>query len=291
VFQRVWATMRPMGETLTDQLRLPDGPVNLRDFDPKAKPGFDGDKEDGKSALAELGPVVSDLQERLYAEAHAGGTRRVLLVLQGMDTSGKGGVIRHCVGLLDPQGVQLTSFKAPTRAERTHDFLWRVERRVPAPGIVGIFDRSHYEDVLIARVHELFTKQEIRRRYTAINAFERELTQADTTIVKCFLHISKKEQGARLLERLEDPTKRWKFNPHDTDERNSWDEYQHAYEVALTRCNTEKAPFYVIPSDRKWYRNWAITTLLIEHLSALDPQWPRGDFDVDEERARLFATN
>jgi PPK2 family polyphosphate:nucleotide phosphotransferase len=279
-----------MAETLTDQLRLPEGPVNLSDFDPRRTPGFDGDKAAGKAALDELGPTVSDLQERLYAEAHAGGTRRVLLVLQGMDTSGKGGVIRHCVGLLDPQGVQLTSFKTPTRAERGHDFLWRVERRVPAPGIVGIFDRSHYEDVLIARVHELVPKQEIKRRYTAINSFERELVRQDTTVIKCFLHISKDEQGKRLLERLEDPTKRWKFNPHDTVERNSWDEYQRAYEVALSRCNTEQAPFFVVPSDRKWYRNWAITTLLVEHLSALDPQWPRGDFDVDEEKARLAET-
>jgi PPK2 family polyphosphate:nucleotide phosphotransferase len=283
--------MSAMGETLSDLLRLPEGSVNLADFDPKARPGFDGGKDEGRSALAELGPIVSDLQERLYAEAHAGGQRRVLLVLQGMDTSGKGGVIRHCVGLLDPQGVQLTSFKAPTRAERSHDFLWRVQTRVPAAGIVGIFDRSHYEDVLIARVHELYTKQEIRRRYAAINAFERDLVQADTTIIKCFLHISKEEQSERLLERLEDPTKRWKFNPRDTVERQDWDEYQRAYEVALTRCSTAQAPFFVVPSDRKWYRDWAITTLLIEHLSALDPQWPRGDFDVDEEKARLAETS
>jgi PPK2 family polyphosphate:nucleotide phosphotransferase len=283
--------MSAMGDSLTDLLRLPDGSVNLSNFDPQAHPGFDGDKEAGKLALAELGQTVSDLQERLYAEAHAGGRRRLLLVLQGMDTSGKGGVIRHCVGLLDPQGVDLASFKAPTPAERTHDFLWRVERRVPGPGMVGIFDRSHYEDVLIARVHELVTKQEIKRRYTAINAFERELVQADTTIIKCFLHISKAEQGERLLARLEDPTKRWKFNPHDTNERHSWDEYQRAYEVALAKCSTEAAPFFVIPSDRKWYRDWAITTLLVEHLSALDPRWPRGDFDVDEEKARLAETN
>jgi PPK2 family polyphosphate:nucleotide phosphotransferase len=280
-----------MGDSLTDLLLLRDGSVNLGDLDPRARPGFDGDKEAGKAALKDLGPLVSDLQERLYAEAHAGGKRRVLLVLQGMDTSGKGGVIRHCVSQLDPQGVQLTSFKAPTPAERSHDFLWRVEKRVPAPGIVGIFDRSHYEDVLIARVHELVTKQEIKRRYTAINAFERELVHADTTLIKCFLHISKQKQGERLLERLEDPTKRWKFNPHDTVERDNWDEYQRAYEVALTRCNTEAAPFFVVPSDRKWYRNWAITTLLLEHLAALDPQWPRGDFDIDEEKARLAATS
>ena len=283
--------MSHMGETLTDLLRLPDGPVNLSNFDPRAHPGFDGDKDAGKTALAELGQTVSDLQERLYAEAHSGGTRRLLLVLQGMDTSGKGGVIRHCVGLLDPQGVDLASFKAPTPAERSHDFLWRVERRVPGPGMVGIFDRSHYEDVLIARVHELVTKQEIKRRYTAINAFERDLVRADTTIIKCFLHISKAEQGERLLARLEDPTKRWKFNPRDTNERHSWDEYQRAYEVALARCSTESAPFFVIPSDRKWYRDWAITTLLVEHLSTLDPRWPRGDFDVDEEKARLAETN
>lgn len=198
-------------------------------------------------------------------------------------------MMRHCVGLLDPQGVEITSFKAPTSAERRHDFLWRIEKPAPAPGMVGIFDRSHYEDVLVARVHALATREEIRRRYRAINAFERGLVGDDTTVVKCFLHISKHEQAERLRKRLDDPTKHWKFNPGDINERSRWEDYQRAYEIALTTCNTEAAPFYVIPSDRKWYRNWAVTTLL-EHLRALDPQWPRGDFDRDEQKALLAAT-
>ncbi|MBA2559420.1 MAG: polyphosphate kinase 2 family protein [Propionibacteriales bacterium] len=279
-----------MGHRLTDLLRLPKGAVDLTGVDPRARPGFKGGKKAGKAALAKLGPVIADLQERLFAEAHAGGQRRVLLVLQGMDTSGKGGVMRHCVGLLDPQGVDITAFKAPTRSEKSHDFLWRIQKHVPHPGMIGIFDRSHYEDVLIAKVHDLAATDEIKRRYVAINAFERDLVDGGTTVLKCFLHISKAKQGERLLKRLEDPTKQWKFNPDDIDERARWDEYQHAYEIALRRCNTTAAPFFVIPSDRKWYRNWAITTLLLEHFSALDPQWPRTELDVREQKARLAAS-
>ncbi len=279
-----------MSDSLSDLLRLPKGRVDMGELDPRAHPGFRGGKAAGKAALADLGPTVSDLQERLYAQSRAGGKRRVLLVLQGMDTSGKGGVMRHCVGLLDPQGVDITSFKAPTAAERRHDFLWRIERHTPAPGMVGIFDRSHYEEVLVARVHRLAPAKEITRRYAAINAFERSLVGDETTVVKCFLNISAAEQADRLLERLKDPTKHWKFNPADIEERSRWEEYQRAYEIALERCNTAAAPFFVIPSDRKWYRNWAITTLLLEHLKALDLHWPEGDFDVDEQKSRLAAT-
>jgi PPK2 family polyphosphate:nucleotide phosphotransferase len=279
-----------MAKTMTDRLRLPTGPVDLADFDPRATPGFSKGKTKGKEALLALGPRVEDLQERLFAESRAGGRRRVLVVLQGMDTSGKGGVMRHCFGLLDPQGVEITSFKAPTAAERRHDFLWRIARRAPDPGMIGIFARSHYEDVLIARVHKLAPAAEIRRRYRAINAFERDLVDSGTTVIKCFLHISKEEQNARLLARLDDPTKHWKYNPDDIDERLLWGDYQQAYALAIEKCNTEAAPWYVVPSDRKWYRNWAITKLLVEHLTELDPQWPAGDFDVEAEKARLAAS-
>ncbi len=278
-----------MVKPVTTQLKLPTGPIDLAEFDPRAHPGFDGNKSDGKEAVAKLGPDVADLQERLYAESTAGGQRRVLLILQGMDTSGKGGVLRHCVGLLDPQGVDITAFKAPTRAERRHDFLWRIASRTPAAGRIGIFDRSHYEDVLIARVRELASTEEIERRYDAINDFEQQLASSDTTVIKCFLHISRAEQGERLLARLDDPTKHWKFNPDDIDERARWENYQRAYEIALEKCNSDAAPWYVVPSDRKWYRNWAITSLLHEHLQTLDPQWPKGDFDVEEQKARLAA--
>ncbi len=279
-----------MATSTTARLRLPAGPVDLADYDPRVTPGAGKGKEKGNSALAALGPRVTDLQERLFAESRAGGNRRVLLVLQGMDTSGKGGVMKHCVGLLDPQGVDITSFKAPTAAERRHDFLWRVVRRTPGTGMIGIFDRSHYEDVLVARVHRLAPAAEIRRRYRAINAFEKDLVEGGTTVIKCFLHLSKQEQKARLKARLDDPTKHWKYNPHDIDERGHWDDYQAAYALALEKCNTDAAPWYVVPSDRKWYRNLAITRLLLEHLKAMDPQWPVGNFDVDEEKARLAAT-
>lgn len=277
----------PTGERLTTLLRLPRRGVDLANRDPRQTPGFDGDKAAGKSALEAVGDPLSELQERLYAEGKAGSTRRVLLVLQGMDTSGKGGVLRHSVGLVDPQGVKITSFKAPTAEERRHDFLWRIRNGLPEPGIIGVFDRSHYEDVLIARVRELTTRATITRRYDAINRFEQELVDSGVTVLKCFLHVSAEEQKARLLARLDDPTKYWKFNPGDIDERALWPDYQEAYELALERCNTEAAPWFLIPSDRKWYRNWAIATLLRETLEGLDPQWPEPDFDVEEQRRRL----
>jgi PPK2 family polyphosphate:nucleotide phosphotransferase len=280
----------PLGHTVTGLLRVAPWAVDLRQIDTNATPGFQGDKAAGRKALAELDPHVSSLQERLYAEGVAGGHRRVLLVLQGMDTSGKGGTIRHSIGQLDPQGVQLASFKQPTEEERKQDFLWRIRRRAPKPGMIGIFDRSHYEDVLAARVRGLARKDEIERRYDQINDFEADLTQEGTTVLKCFLHISKEEQCRRLLARLDDPTKHWKFNPGDIDDRALWDDYQRAYEIALERCNTETAPWFVIPADRKWYRNWAVTKLLGEHLERLNPQWPPAGFEVDEQRERLLRS-
>jgi PPK2 family polyphosphate:nucleotide phosphotransferase len=279
-----------MTDDVSARLRLPPGAVHLRDHDPGDTSLCDGGKRKAGKALASLATPLSDLQERLFAGSRvdgAGAGRRVLLVLQGMDTSGKGGVVRHCAGLLDPQGVHIKSFKAPTDEERAHDFLWRIEAAVPDPGMVGIFDRSHYEDVLIARVHEFAPADEIERRYGAINDFESRMSADGVTVVKCFLHISLEKQRERLLERLDDPAKHWKFNPHDIDERAFWDDYTSAYEIALERCNTESAPWHVIPSDRKWYRNWLITTLLHEHLQALDLQWPTATYDVAAQRRRL----
>ena len=270
-------------------LRLPGGPVNLAGLPTDATPGFDGDKEAGEAALDALGPDLSELQERLFAEGRSGGTRSVLLVLQGMDTSGKGGVLRHTVGLVDPQGVRITSFKAPTEEERRHDFLWRIRQAVPGSGIIGVFDRSHYEDVLIGRVRQLAPVEEIERRYDAINGFEAELVASGTTIVKCMLHISAAEQKERLLARLDDPTKHWKYNPGDLAERALWPDYQAAYELALERIHTDHAPWHVVPSDRKWYRNLAVGRLLHETLQRLDPQWPAADFDVEAEKRKLTA--
>ena len=278
--------MAPM--THDHPLRVPPGPVDLTSIPTDATPGFKGGKRRGKAALLALGDDLSELQERLFAEGLKGSNRRILLVLQGMDTSGKGGVVRHTVGLLDPQGVRITSFKAPTEDERAHDFLWRIRRAVPQPGYLGVFDRSHYEDVLIARVHGLAPPDEIERRYPAINDFERELVDAGTTIIKCMLHISPEEQKARLLARLDDPTKHWKYNPGDLTERVHWPRYRDAYEIALERTNTEHAPWHVIPSDRKWFKNLAVGRLLHDALTAMNPQWPPADFDVEAERKRLL---
>lgn len=270
-------------------LRLPPGPVDLTALATDETPGFEGSKSDGKAALAELGDPLSDLQERLFAEgvAEVGHGRAVLLVLQGMDTSGKGGVLRHTVGLVDPQGVRITSFKAPSDDERKHDFLWRIRKALPSAGHIGVFDRSHYEDVLIARVRGLAPAEEIERRYDAINRFEAEVLASGITILKCMLHISAATQKERLLARLDDPTKHWKFNPADIDERHRWPEYRQAYEIALERTNTEVAPWHVVPSDRKWFRNLAIGQMLHDTLARMAPEWPAADFDVSEQRGRL----
>jgi PPK2 family polyphosphate:nucleotide phosphotransferase len=274
---------------VSDLLRVPPGPVDLSGLDPRATPGFDGDKAAGKAELAALGPRLSDLQERLHAEGVRGGTRSLLLVLQGMDTSGKGGVVRHVIGQVDPQGCAIASFKAPTAEERSHDFLWRIRRRLPGPGRLGVFDRSHYEDVLVVRVHNLVPRSTWSRRYASINRFEAGLVDDDVRVVKVFLHISKEEQRQRLLARLDDPTKHWKFNPRDIDERAWWGDYQKAYEEALERCSTDAAPWYRVPADRKWYRNWAVAKLLAEQLEDMKLSWPEADFEVEEQRARLLA--
>ncbi|HEY3005616.1 MAG TPA: polyphosphate kinase 2 family protein [Kribbellaceae bacterium] len=275
---------------LLGTLRVPEGPVDLSGYDPSATPGFSGGKTEGKEALEALGPEVSDCQERLYAEGRKGGERSVLLVLQGMDTSGKGGVIRHGAGLMDPEGLRITSFKAPTPAEKRRGFLWRIRQAVPDAGRIGIFDRSHFEDVLIARVRNLVTEQVWSRRYAQINEFEEELAANGVTLVKCFLHISSDEQRKRLAARLDDPTKHWKYNPADVDERALWPSYVEAYEAAIERCNTATSPWYVVPSDRKWYRNWAVTTMLLETLKGLDPQWPPADFDLAVEKKRVAGS-
>ena len=278
---------RRMAYSLTDQLRLPQGPVSLADIDTNGRPGFDGSKSDGAKALRDLGPELVDLQERMFADAYTGGSRRVLLVLQGMDTAGKGGVIDHAIGLLSPIALRLTSFKKPTEEELEHDFLWRIDRAAPEPGMVGVFDRSQYEDVLVVKVHELADDDEIERRYGAINEWEKRLVESGTVVIKCMLHTAWEEQRARLLARLDDPAKQWKFKPGDVDERQRWRDYEKAYEVALERCNTDHAPWYVVPSDRKWYRNWAVGQLLLEALRGMRLEWPEPDYDVAEQRARL----
>ncbi|MFM9372527.1 PPK2 family polyphosphate kinase [Streptomyces sp. Da 82-17] len=275
--------------SLGDLLRVPEGErVDLSAYDSRAKPGAPDGKKAGTEATARMAAVLSDLQERLFAASTGGDRRRLLLVLQGMDTSGKGGTVKHVIGLFNPSGCRIKAFKAPTAEERGHPFLWRIAQALPQPGEIGIFDRSHYEDVLIARVRELAPRPQLGRRYGQINRFEKNLVEDGVTVVKCFLHIGYEEQRRRLLRRLDRPDKQWKFDPSDIAERTRWPAYQEAYELVLERCSTAWAPWYVVPADRKWYRNWAVSTLLKEHLEALDPQYPEAEFDVAACRERLL---
>ncbi|PZP25487.1 MAG: phosphate--nucleotide phosphotransferase [Cutibacterium granulosum] len=276
---------------LRDVLRCPQAPVDLAAIDTGATPKAPGDKETTKDAAAQMGEQLSALQERLFARGrvNADSARRVLVILQGMDTAGKGGVVRHTFGLLDPQGVQLAAFKAPTKEELSHDFLWRIRRELPDAGMIGVFDRSHYEDVLVARVDELVEPEVWRRRYDRINRFEAELAASGTVIVKFFLHISPKVQQERLVARLDDPEKHWKFDPSDIAARAKWGDYQQAYTDVLERCNPDIAPWYVIPADHKWYRNWAVAQILLETLRSMNITWPAVDFDVDEQRHKLLG--
>lgn len=273
-----------------DALRVDPG-FRLADIDTRSTPGYDGDKDAGKADLEAGREPLEGLQERLFAESIAGtATGSVLLVLQAMDTAGKGGIVRHVVGAVDPQGVELASFKKPTSEELAHDFLWRIEKRLPNTGHIGVFDRSHYEDVLIGRVRSLASADEIDRRYGAIVAFEAQLAEMGIRVVKVMLHISKDEQRERLAKRLDRPDKHWKYNPSDVDERTLWDDYMDAYQVAIERTSTPVAPWHVVPADRKWYARLAVQQLLIDALADIDPQWPAADYDVEEERRRLAAS-
>jgi PPK2 family polyphosphate:nucleotide phosphotransferase len=275
--------------TIQELLRVGPG-FRLADVDCESTPGFDGGKRKGKEALADHAPELGEWQERLFAESKGGGTRSLLLVVQGMDTSGKGGVMRHVVSQIDPEGIRATAFKAPSAEERKHDFLWRVRNALPGPGKLGVFDRSHYEDVLVVRVHDLVPKAEWSKRYAQINAFEREVVASGTRIVKVMTHISKDEQKERLRERLERPDKHYKYNPGDVDERLHWDDYMEAYQVALSRTSTKAAPWYVVPANKKWYARYAVQQLLLDALTDMNPTWPVMDFDVATELKRLDAS-
>ena len=270
------------------ELRVSTGFV-LADLDPSSTPGFSGDKDLGAAALAASEAELADLLERLFAESTAGSTRSVLLVVQGMDTSGKGGIMRHVISV-NPEGVKATAFKAPTKEELAHDFLWRIEKALPSPGQLGVFDRSHYEDVLIVRVHDLVPEEVWSKRYAQINAFEREVVGKGTTVVKVMTHISSDEQKARLMERLDRPDKHYKYNPGDVDERLHWGDYMEAYQAVLDTTSTVGAPWYVVPADHKWYARLAVQQLLLAALRGLDLGWPAADFDVKTEKKRLTAS-
>lgn len=257
-------------------------------LDTNGTPGFDGDKAFGEKLLEERGAVLSGLQEKLFANGRrADEHRSVLLILQGMDTAGKGGVVRHVIGHVDPQGVDHASFGVPTPEEKRHHYLWRIRKELPRRGQLGVFDRSHYEDVLVVRVHDLVPPGEWEPRYEEINAFERELVESGTTLVKVAMFVSLDEQKARLAERLDRPDKYWKYNPGDVTERGFWPQYQEAYQAMLDRTSTEYAPWHVVPCDRKWYSRLAVTELLIDALERLDLHWPPADFDIATEKKRL----
>lgn len=262
---------------------------DLATFDAGATPGWRGSKKDAERRMVKNADTLSGLQERLFAHGRSDGTRSVLLVLQGMDTAGKGGIVRHVVGLVDPQGVQHHSFGVPTEEEKAHHYLWRIRENLPRPGMLGVFDRSHYEDVLVVRVHHLVDAAVIESRYEELNAFEQEVMATGTTLVKVALMVSPAQQKARLRRRLERPDKYWKYNPHDVDERELWPDYQRAYQAVLDRTSTPSAPWHVIPADHKWYARLAVTELLIDALEGLDLGWPAPDFDVAAEQARLDA--
>ncbi|WP_433270534.1 PPK2 family polyphosphate kinase [Actinosynnema sp. CS-041913] len=274
-------------QSVRDIFRVTPGTFEIAGLDPAATPVGPKSKAGAAADMAEVGAELDELQEALYAEGSGGGRRRVLLVLQGLDTSGKGGTIRHVAGQVNPQGLHIASFKKPTRAELRHDFLWRIRRQVPEPGRIGVFDRSHYEDVLVGRVDELVPAAEWRRRYRLINEFEAELAASGVTIAKCFLHISPEKQKERLVARLRNPAKQWKYNPHDIDVRAKFSQYLLAYQDALVKCSTPDAPWYAIPADRKWYRNWAVARVLLETLRDVAPVYPAPSYDPLVELARL----
>ncbi|KIU04139.1 phosphate--nucleotide phosphotransferase [Frigoribacterium sp. MEB024] len=274
----------------SQSLRAGEGFV-LADVDTSSTPGFAGDKAYAQQALESGRETLGELQEKLFAQSRSGGsTGNVLLVLQAMDTAGKGGIVRHVVGAVDPQGVAHHAFKAPTPDELAHDFLWRVRRELPGPGMIGVFDRSHYEDVLIGKVRRLAPPEDIEQRYADIVAFEDEFVANGTTLVKVMLHISSEEQKERLADRLDRPDKHWKYNPGDLEERLVWNDYQDAYETAIRRTSTETAPWFVVPADRKWYARIAVQKLLTDALASRGLDWPVAQFDVELEKTKLATS-
>ena len=260
------------------------GKIKLKDYDPNDSRLFDGNKKDSKEALLKLNTELAALQEQLYAE----GKHRLLIVLQAMDTGGKDGVIRAVFEGVNPQGVKVASFKVPTPVELSHDYLWRVHQQTPGKGEMVIFNRSHYEDVLVVRVHQLMPEEVWSRRYQHIREFERLLADEGTTVLKFYLHIDLQEQAQRFLARVEDPTKQWKFNPGDLDERDRWEEYMKAYEDMLNQTSTDWAPWYIIPANKKWYRNWLISKIVIKTLKDLDMRYPAAPENIEDYHKRLL---
>src|SRR4051794_25946868 len=255
----------------------PKNKIDLAAIDPDSTEGGPPDKQAAKEPIKDMRDRLRDLQGRLWAERG----QALLVVLQAMDAGGKDGTIKHVFKGVNPQGTKVTSFKQPTEDELEHDFLWRVHKVTPAKGEIGIFNRSHYEDVLVVRVHDLVPEKIWRARYPIINDFEFGLSQADTRIVKVFLHISREEQARRLRRRLERPDKRWKLLAADVEERRFWDDYQRAYEECIHATATEHGPWYVVPANHKWFRNWALLNIMVDVLEDMDPQFPEPAKDLD----------
>jgi len=254
----------------------PDSKVDLSKWDPADSSEFDDNKEEGRAALANLNRKLAELQEILYAEHK----HKVLIVIQAMDTGGKDGAIRHVFKGINPQGVRVANFKIPSAIEMDHDYLWRIHQQTPGKGEMVIFNRSHYEDVLVVRVHKLVPEEVWKRRYDQINNFEKLLAEEGTTILKFYLHISSEEQKERLRARLEDPTKHWKFDPADLKERQLWKEYMRAYEDALEKTSTKYAPWYIVPANKKWYRDLVVASVILETLRDLKMEYPQPKYDV-----------
>ncbi len=240
------------------------------------------DKDEARELLDKNTAAIDALQYKLYAESKTA----LLIVMQAMDTGGKDGVIRKVFGPANPQGVRVDSFKQPTAEELAHDYLWRIHRRTPAKGMIGVFNRSHYEDVLVHKVHKLIPDKQLDQRYEQLNDFEKHLSQNGTVIVKFFLHISKDEQKERLQARLDDPDKRWKFSTGDLKEREYWERYVDAYQAVLEKCSRGHAPWYVIPADKKWYRDWAVSSIVLQTLTAIDPKAPKPEENLDNVKIR-----
>ena len=260
----------------------------VADIDTDSSPGFTGGRADADAVLADRSERFAELQEMLYANGKSGGDHRsILLVLQGMDTAGKGGIVKHVVGAGNPMGIRYTAFGVPTEEERSHHYLWRIRKALPPGGYIGVFDRSHYEDVLVVRVHNLVPPDAWEKRYDEINSFERDLVDSGTTLVKVAMFVSLDEQKRRLAERLERPDKYWKYNPGDVEERKLWPAYQDAYQAVLDRTSTDYAPWFVVPCDKKRYSRLAVTELLIRALKGLEMSWPPADFDVEAEKRKL----
>lgn len=254
-----------------------------KDIDPNELGDWKGYKDKGILKLVQLRQEMDSLQEILYAEHK----HKVLVVLQAMDTAGKDGIIRAVFDGMNPQGVKVASFKVPTLIEMDHDFLWRVHSQVPGKGELVVFNRSHYEQVLVVRVHTLEPESEWRQHYQQINDFERLLTETGTTVLKFFLHIDPDEQKKRLIERIDMPDKRWKFNPGDLQERKFWPEYMKAYQEAISVTSTESAPWYVVPANHNWYRNLVVATIIVDELKKLNLQYPTEVANLDEFRRQL----